>query len=193
MANNWFQNIISDYSRQLQRQECSRAMQISIGSNTPATWETEDQIWFIAEYKIPILPATGGMIGNHGQNILYGLPLSVEPAWEVIIHDYDVSTRAQLIELAAARTQLRFWAWGVFVAVGYIANVVIQSPLDRTLTITFALQGLRLLKASAYNQDVVDFDTSTPIHMLDIPFALSAAAVTTYQANSILYGTEFLP
>jgi hypothetical protein len=193
MANNWFQKMISPYARQLQRQDSPRAMQISLGTNVPATWDSEDKLWFIAEYKVPILPASGGVIGNHGQNIVYGLPLSVEPTWEVIMHDYDIDVRQRLLEYAAARTKMRFWAWGVFVAVGYVANVVIQMPLDNTLAVSFVIEGCRLLKASAHNQDVVDFDTSTPIHMVDMPFALSAAAVTTYQTHSILYGTEILP
>lgn len=193
MTNNWYQNVISDYERQLGRSDVSRAMQITIGTNLAATWETEDQVWMVAEYKMPILAASGATIGNRGQIITYGLPLTLEPSWEVIVHDYDVALRAQLNEYAAARTQLRIWVWGVLVAVGYVASVVTQMPMDRAMNVTFILSGLRMYKASAHDQDVTDFDLSSPIHMLDMPFAIDAASLTTYQTHSILYGTEFMP
>jgi len=193
MANNWFQQIISPYSRQLQQQEAPRSMQVVVGTNVAATWETEDQPWFIAEYQLPILPMSGGVVGSRGQNISFGLPLSVDPAWEVNIHDYDAALRDQLFTLASARTELRIWAWGVFIAVGKIANVRIQMPLAATLNVVFALDGLRYIKAAAYNKDVTDFDTSTPIHLLDMPFSTSVGATATFVANTTLFGTEILP
>jgi hypothetical protein len=193
MANNWFQNIISDYSRQLQQSDASRAMQVCIGTNVAATWESEDQPWFIAEWALPLLPTSGGVIGNRGQNISFGLPLSVDPNWEVVIHDYDVALRATLLELSAARTQLRIWAFGQFIAVATVSNVRFQMPLEKSLNVNFSLVGCRVYKADAYNKDATDFDTSTPIHMLNIPFSTSAAALATFQANTILYGSEILP
>jgi hypothetical protein len=193
MANNWFQQLISPYSRQLTRQDVNRPMWITIGVNVPATWETEVKPWFVAEYEVPILPASGAIAGNRGQIITYGLPRSLDPMWEVHLHDYDAALRDQLLIFSASRTELRIWAWGIFVAVGCIARIGLQMPMDTTLTLTFALKGLRYIKGSAYNKDVVDFDTSTPVHLLDMPFALSAGAITTYNTYTILYGTEILP
>lgn len=193
MANNWFQRLISPYERQLQRQDSSRTMQITIGTNVPATWESSDKLWFVSEWMLPLLPTSGAISGNRGQIISFGMPLSIDPMWKINIHDYDVSLRDQLSTLAEARTSLRIWAWAQFVAVGVVADVGTQMPLDKVLGVTFALSGLRRIKASAYNKDVVDFDLSTPIHLLDMPFALTAGAVTTYQNNTTLYGTEILP
>jgi hypothetical protein len=192
MANNWFQDIISDYRRQLLPGELPKTMQITLWEDSDATWEAADKPWFIAEYELPLMPASGGVSGNRGQMITYGLPLEVAPTWQITLHDYDAELRDVLLTYSANRTVLRFWAWGVFVAVGRISMVQIQSPLDKVLPVTICLSGLRYLKASAHNQTVTDFDLSSTIHMLDMPFALDASSISTYQANSILYGTEMM-
>lgn len=193
MANNWFQDIISDYERQILPGAAPRTMQITLAADSVSTWEAADKPYFICEWELPVMPSVGMVSGNKGQSIVYGLPLRVAPNWEVIVHDYDVALRDVLMGYAGARTKLRFWAWGVFVAVGYIAQCQIQSPLGRTLTLNIVLQGLRYIQASAEDQIVDDFDLSSPIHMLDIPYATTAASETIYKAHTILYGTEILP
>jgi hypothetical protein len=188
----WFQGIISDYSRQIDQGEIPRSMQIVIGPDDKTTWEAATKQWFIAEYRLPILPTRGKVIGNRGQSISYGLPAAVDVEWPVTIHDYDVELRDELLTYAHANTALRIWGWGVFVASGYIADVPIMMPLAATLDIKLVISGLRYFKASAYNKTVTDFDLSSSVHILQMPFTMDVGSYATYASNTLLYGNEVM-
>jgi hypothetical protein len=188
----WFQDLISDYKRQLERTDAPRSMQVTLGPNDITTWEAYDKPWFVAEYRVPILPTSGGVVGSRGQNITYGLPLSVEPVFEMVIHDYDAELRDKLIILAAARTELRIWAWGIFIATGMLAQVDLPSMFDSTLKVSFTLSGLRYFTASAHDKFVTDYDLSSDIHILDMPFSADPTSDTIFNACTILYGNEVI-
>jgi hypothetical protein len=193
MAAEWFQGLISDYERQITNPlEVPRPMQIVIGPDDKTTWEAADKLWFVSEYKLPLTPTRGKITGCRGQSISYGLPAALEDEWAVNIHDYDVELRDQLVTYAHGNTALRIWGWGIFVASGYVADVPIQMPLDTVLPVKFVLTGLRYIKASAHDQVVTDFDLSSQVSLLQMPFALDVASYAVYALHTLLYGTEIM-
>ena len=114
---------------------------------------------------------------------------------ELRVLDYDLVLEERLRTFMEARTQLRLMAWGQWLGVGRIAKVPISRPWSHELVITQALTGVRVFKSSvsACETPVKDFDGTTPIHILNIPFAITTPDETTFKTYTWLHGTELLP
>ena len=203
----WRTQALTPYVRQL-TESTPHGLAVEFGPNVPDTdiihphtagTFPAESIRLPAYHTLQVQPTSGAEIGTTGEILAYDLPLTMRPYFDIRFYDWDQDTLDKILAWMVARTELRIWAWGLWIAVGKIANVPIARPATAELVVTFALSGLRLLEAGSGDYDclVNDYDGAgigyIQIPMLNIPFAIEPADITIFGANSNLFGTEILP
>ncbi|MFA5344635.1 MAG: hypothetical protein WC381_11830 [Kiritimatiellia bacterium] len=183
---------ISPYVRQITEPGTLLGAGLTVGNNAVATFETT-HYWFPAQYTLAPMPSAGLTPSSQGGYLTFNLPLLVNPLLDVKVVDYDVTLRDVMLAFQAARTDLRLWAYGQWFAKGKLIQVPIDRPDTGELLLTFALEGVRIYKATIVGQSIMDYDGITAVDGLHIPFATDVGSVATLGTHSHLYGNEVLP
>jgi len=147
-------------------------------------------------FNHPLLPTVGVMPGARGETLSWERPAMLKPELELKVEDWDTAVRDQLCEWLGARQRLRFWLACEFAAVGYIAGLPIDRPLEKELVLSVVLTGMRRYKANAEDSPATvlhySYTDAQPrsCNVLETPFVVGVSDITEWSRRTILHGQE---
>jgi hypothetical protein len=168
MTQNFRQNILSDYERQLTHFDVPEPGWLFLGSNSASAWQNVgtgyyDVVSFLADWENPVPPGVGVMTGAMGESIVHELPLTCRKQFIVKCKDYDEELFDQLKEWHAERTELRLYAYAEWFMECYLTGYTMVRPRQEDLLLTFTPFSLYVFKPSITAALLCDFTDGHPI------------------------------